>query len=264
MADNKVAPIIIKKKKVSGGHGHHGGAWKVAYADFVTAMMAFFLVMWLMGSDEETKAAISHYFNHPNSPFKDGRDPASDSVHPMGERNGEGDTLLSGMDGLNPDDLVPNPVRSETYLEKYKEMAELLTEVMEGQAFGIDVNIDYLKFSVPESAIFKQGSSRFRQDADVYLSRVGRVLQGFKGYVAIEGHTDEVFLDGTRMGSVYEASIVKAVAVMDYLVDRNWIPEERVHPVGRGNRKKFTEDFAPQSQVKNRRIEFTLSYVDRS
>ena len=49
---SNVAPVIIKRKKVVGGGGHHGGAWKVAYADFVTAMMAFFMVMWILGMDE--------------------------------------------------------------------------------------------------------------------------------------------------------------------------------------------------------------------
>ena len=52
-ADGNVAPVIIKRKKVVGGDGHHGGAWKVAYADFVTAMMAFFLFMWLLNATTE-------------------------------------------------------------------------------------------------------------------------------------------------------------------------------------------------------------------
>ncbi|MEL6519599.1 MAG: flagellar motor protein MotB [Pseudomonadota bacterium] len=63
MADDGVAPIIIKKKKVSGGDGHHGGAWKVAYADFVTAMMAFFMLMWLLNATtEKQRKGIADYF----------------------------------------------------------------------------------------------------------------------------------------------------------------------------------------------------------
>jgi chemotaxis protein MotB len=61
----KLQPIIVKKIK-KGGHGHHGGAWKIAYADFVTAMMAFFLLMWLLGSTTEgDKKGIADYFNAP-------------------------------------------------------------------------------------------------------------------------------------------------------------------------------------------------------
>jgi chemotaxis protein MotB len=59
-------PIIIKKKKKH-GHGHHGGAWKLAYADLVTAMMAFFLVMWIIGLDVNTKQGIASYFNNPGA-----------------------------------------------------------------------------------------------------------------------------------------------------------------------------------------------------
>jgi chemotaxis protein MotB len=63
-AQGNAAPVIIKRKKVVGGGGHHGGAWKVAYADFVTAMMAFFLLMWLLNATtEKQRKGISDYFN---------------------------------------------------------------------------------------------------------------------------------------------------------------------------------------------------------
>src|SRR5262245_31400940 len=61
-------PVIVIKRKKAGHGGHHGGAWKVAYADFVTAMMAFFLVLWLMSADEDTRKQIASYFNNPSGP----------------------------------------------------------------------------------------------------------------------------------------------------------------------------------------------------
>src|SRR3954451_19131795 len=66
--DSAVQPIIIKKKKAA--HGHHGGAWKVAYADFVTAMMALFVVLWLMSSSEQTQKAVGGYFQDPSGKGK--------------------------------------------------------------------------------------------------------------------------------------------------------------------------------------------------
>ncbi len=67
MIDKVTRPIIIVKRRKSGDGGHHGGAWKVAYADFVTAMMAFFLVMWLVTSvNKEQRAAIFEYFKNPS------------------------------------------------------------------------------------------------------------------------------------------------------------------------------------------------------
>src|SRR5664279_3590906 len=61
-------PIFIIKRKRAGHGGHHGGAWKVAYADFVTAMMALFIVLWLMSADEKVKEEISAFFNNPTGP----------------------------------------------------------------------------------------------------------------------------------------------------------------------------------------------------
>src|SRR5450631_4313835 len=61
-------PIYVIKRKKAGHAGHHGGAWKVAYADFVTAMMALFIVLWLMSADEKVKEAISAFFNNPTGP----------------------------------------------------------------------------------------------------------------------------------------------------------------------------------------------------
>ena len=63
----KDQPVIIVKRSGHGKHGHHGGAWKVAYADFVTAMMAFFLVMWLVGQSKEVRAGVGGYFRDPGA-----------------------------------------------------------------------------------------------------------------------------------------------------------------------------------------------------
>src|SRR5438477_1267419 len=61
-------PIFVIKRKKAVHAGHHGGAWKVAYADFVTAMMALFIVLWLMSADEKVKEAVSAFFNNPTGP----------------------------------------------------------------------------------------------------------------------------------------------------------------------------------------------------
>ena len=77
----KLQPIIIKKIK-KGGHGHHGGAWKIAYADFVTAMMAFFLLMWLLGSTTEgDKKGLADFFGAPLKVAMAGGSGAGDASH---------------------------------------------------------------------------------------------------------------------------------------------------------------------------------------
>ena len=88
--DGAARPIIIRRKKVVAG-GHHGGAWKVAYADFVTAMMAFFLVMWLVATaDPQQRAAIFEYFKNPS--MQDG-----DSAKPAPGQNGPGGASTSAI-----------------------------------------------------------------------------------------------------------------------------------------------------------------------
>lgn len=79
MADESQRPIIVKRIK-KGGHGHHGGAWKIAYADFVTAMMAFFLLMWLLGSvSQGTLAGIAEFFRTPLKVALSGGEGAGDA-----------------------------------------------------------------------------------------------------------------------------------------------------------------------------------------
>jgi chemotaxis protein MotB len=89
MAEERVRPIIVKKIKKGGG-SHHGGAWKIAYADFVTAMMAFFLLMWLLGStSKEQKEGISEYFKTPLKQVL------------MGPSMGASDTIIKGGGGMD-------------------------------------------------------------------------------------------------------------------------------------------------------------------
>src|SRR5580698_894724 len=98
MAKEEKASVIIVKRRKQGGGGHHGGAWKVAYADFVTAMMAFFLVMWLVASvTKEQRAAIFDYFKNPS--MEDGK-----STKPAPGQNGPGGASTSVINmggGLN-------------------------------------------------------------------------------------------------------------------------------------------------------------------
>src|SRR3954471_9241218 len=85
MAATKPKKIVIVRKKKGHGHGHHGGSWKVAYADFVTAMMAFFMVMWILGMDQEMKNSIEGYFSNPvgyKKGYSGGKSPLSSGASP--------------------------------------------------------------------------------------------------------------------------------------------------------------------------------------
>ena len=257
----KKAPIIIIKKKKGGGHGgHHGGAWKVAYADFVTAMMCFFLVMWLMASDDETRAAIAHYFNHPNTPWSQKQDPTMSETPPMGDRKGTGDEILHGLNGAVPDDLVPDPIRRVNDLQDHKELGELAAELLDNQAYAIDVTIDYVKFSVPEDLLFKPGTAELHAGAAKYLGKLGQLFRGYRGYITIEGHTDNPPSAMGAFHNAYEYSLARAVRVMNYFIENHWVAEDRLMPIGSGGRHQVSPNTTEEGRKQNRRIEFTLSY----
>src|SRR4051794_29627100 len=85
LGESSDAPVIRIVKKKGGGGGHHGGAWKVAYADFVTAMMAFFMVMWIIGMDQNVRNSIEGYFSNPvgyKKGYNGGRSPLSSGSSP--------------------------------------------------------------------------------------------------------------------------------------------------------------------------------------
>lgn len=255
--------IVIKKKKGGGHGGHHGGAWKVAYADFVTAMMAFFLVMWLMGSDEETKAAISHYFNHPNTPFKDGRDPNSKEVHPLGESEGTGPGMMAGMAGLWPEDLLDRPKPVRDVMKEHKTISQMLEDLLEGQIYGLDVTQEHVRFSLPEHLLFEPGSSLLSRESREHLDVLGKILGGFKGFVTITGHTDEAGArageNGAAADNNWELSFGRALSVMRYL-KASGVKEEAMVPQGAGARRPYASNKDPGGRARNRRVEFTLSY----
>lgn len=259
----KEESVIIVKKKKGGGHGHHGGAWKVAYADFVTAMMAFFLVMWLMGSDEETKSSIEHYFNHPNTPYKGGRDPLSNTSNPLGEMQGDGESVLKGAEGQTPEEMVQSPARpSSEVLAEFRDIRSKVQSDLEALTYGIELSLDHLKFSVSEDQLFEPGSAELKPGAEQILEKIGKAVSHYSGYMTIEGHVDtKATSDQTGGISPYEFTMSRAVSVMNYFVSHRLMAEDRISPVGRGPKRALASNETEDGRHKNRRIEFTLTHL---
>lgn len=183
MADT---PIIIKKKKGHGDHGHHGGSWKVAYADFVTAMMAFFMVMWIMGLSDETKAQIQGYFNDPMG-FVKNQPKLKMNISPPGAPNtGKG----PGSGEANQGDEKELKEIKENLTEKIKSDADLskLLKYVE-----IEVTTEGLRIELVESTVatfFQSGSATILPQGMEFVRRVGPLIAQSHRAVVIEGHTD--------------------------------------------------------------------------
>lgn len=184
--------IIIKKKKVVGHAAHHGGSWKVAYADFVTAMMAFFMVLWIMGLSDDNKASIQGYFNDPagfmkNPPHSQVVVPTkgeSRSVpqSPREKGNGMGDFKGSDKQADTDAAYVKHEVE-----DKMKKLAEdshvVVTETSEG------ILIEFLEDVT--SVFFETGSATISPLGKQVIKQVVPIVEDTGRYLVLEGHTDK-------------------------------------------------------------------------
>ena len=172
MAPNRAQPIIIIKKK-SGHGGHHGGAWKVAYADFVTAMMALFIVLWLMGSSEKVKKAVAGYFNDPKG-----------TANLLG-------TTMSGngvaVTATKSDAMQKLKEKLEQEIQARKELVKLSKQI------EITVTPEGLRIELIEDkngTFFQSGSARLSNNGQELLALLAGELKTLPNNLLIEGHTD--------------------------------------------------------------------------
>ena len=242
----KLQPIIIKRVK-KGGHAVHGGAWKIAYADFVTAMMAFFLLMWLLGSTTEgDKKGIADFFNAPLKVALLGGSGAGDSSHVV--RGGGQD--LSRTTGqvkegespskrklLNIKSLEAEQKRAEvTRLEALKKKVEEALSAspklaaMKSQ-IRLDMTRDGLRIQIVDEQnrpMFDSGSAVVKPYMRELLREIGHVLSDVPNRITLEGHTDaQPFSGGERGYSNWELSSDRANASRREIV-AGGLPEDRM------------------------------------
>jgi len=251
MADDK-APIIIKR--INKGHGGaHGGAWKVAFADFMTAMMAFFLVMWLMGADEATKAAIADYFTTATI-FKGG----SDSVGKIGSTPNTSYSVLNGQEGGFDEADVVEPARPRpVYLQEHKVLSKLVDELFDGNAFSADYNSDYLKFAIPGNIVFQFGSTEISYEGKNYLKKLADVFKDYEGSVSIIGHTEKG--EGASDQANWELAFKRAMAIRTSLINDFGVMPDKLIPVAKSNAVESSSEEEKGINL-NRRVEFILRH----
>lgn len=243
MADKQ--PIIIRKRK--GGHaGSHGGAWKVALADFMTALMCFFLVMWLMGSDEEVKAAVANYFNNPTSALR--IDLSNKENIPLGDKTGAGANILVGADGEVPEELVQKP--SKPVLEGNTQAEDAADAAAKLASSGDRVMVEVMKFSVLENDLFVEGSTdKWKPGIEKIFQKIGRLAKNQeRGKLTIRGAW------GTSETGNYDFQVARTVAVARFLVDHKLVEDDRISTTMR--RKKPGADEGRNPATEAPRIEF--------
>ncbi|MFN0105696.1 MAG: flagellar motor protein MotB [Bryobacteraceae bacterium] len=174
----KEQPIIIIKKVISHG-GHHGGAWKVAYADFVTAMMALFMVLWLLNSSEETQKAIGGYFSDPEG---NGKMIGSDMAGAGGDAI---DLAAKDMESLKS-----KIAQSLKQSSKFKALQDKITMVVTGEGLRIEL----LESDV--GTFFQSGSPVPTEQATEIIGRLAQEVGQLPNKVSVEGHTDSKKFSG--------------------------------------------------------------------
>jgi chemotaxis protein MotB len=231
------APVIVRRSRKGDDHGgHHGGAWKIAYADFVTAMMAFFLLMWLLGSTSKyDKQGIEDYFNTPLSSLLGGNEgtaAARPSVVQGGGRDisdtRPGDGKKSQTQPTPPATVAPTVAPSDAArLEQLK--AKLTTLIEQSPALKafkdqirISITNEGLRIEIVDSQnrpMFPSGSSKLQPYAVTILTQIGAALNDVDNRISIAGHTDAVpYTAGPEGYSNWELSSERANAARRSLV----------------------------------------------
>ncbi len=274
---NQPAPIIIKRKKVIAG-GHHGGAWKVAYADFVTAMMAFFLLMWLLGATtEKQRKGIADYFNPtiPVNKVSGGGDGAfgGDSVFTDSTlaRNGSGAgvTLEDADTDTNGSTAVSETEQSDTLQpDDGADALEKIAEMLSGKA-GESMVSDLLQrhvitrltdegliveiFDIPGDPLFEGHDEATPVLEEIILS-IAEVFRLASNEIAVEGHIATVPL-AARENPVWERSAARANRARQLLIESD-VSESRMQRVtGFADRKPVAAD---RLSERNNRLEIIL------
>ena len=233
-------PIIIIKKK--GGHGgHHGGAWKVAYADFVTAMMALFIVLWLMNSSQKIQVAVSGYF----------KDPSGTAKKVGTGLAGTGENLqLAKQDMAKLKVELQKSIQSITDLDKLKKNIEM-TVTAEG------LRIELLESE--KGTFFDSGSSALNTSGQEMLALLAVELGKVPNHVSVEGHTDARPFTGKRSYSNWELSADRANAARR-LMQQSGLRPDQVSQV-RGFADQRLRNLRDAQDPSNRRISIIVQYI---
>ena len=242
MSEKTARPIIVIKKK--GGHGgHHGGAWKVAYADFVTAMMSLFIVLWLLNSTPQVKKAIAGYFNDPRGTSKK-----------MGtDMLGSGPSVT--IDQNNVEKLAESIKRA---IIKQKELDKLADQVelrMTDEGLRIEL------IDGKNGSFFESGSPKLTPDGQKLLDMIANQLKVLPNHLLLEGHTDAKPFGGGRPGySNWELSSDRANSARQ-LLEGSGVSEERVAQV-RGYAAQSLRLTADPLSPANRRISIVVQFQE--
>ncbi|MBM3461262.1 MAG: hypothetical protein FJX76_04095 [Armatimonadetes bacterium] len=248
-------PIIIKKV-VAGGHGHHGGSWKVAYADFMTSMLALFIVLWVIGQSKQTRQAIAEYFKDPS------KTPAEIVALIQDQKAKEKKPV--------PDpSLPPADEQDKKRLEMlYKRLMKVLENMKTDEGKKVSINVEWtdqgLRITLLDRAkapFFDIGSASPKTHTGRVLRVIGRELANLPNPVTIEGHTDRRQYRSESYGN-WELSTERGNAARRLLISGG-MGHDRVNEVrGYADTRLLHPDTPLDPE--NRRVSILVRYLKKS
>ena len=234
-------PIIILKRKARHS-SHHGGAWKVAYADFVTAMMALFIVLWLMNTSDHVRKAVAGYFN----------DPSGRSTQTGTDRSGSADSLPLTKDNINQiKQKLEQSIQQNMHLQALQNQV-IMTVTPEG------LRIELLESG--RGTFFDTGGTELSGSGKELLSLLAKQIGALPNRISIEGHTDAKPYSGDRPYSNWELSVDRANAARR-LMEEAGLRAGQVNQVRGFADQRLRLPQAP-FDPSNRRISVIVQYSD--
>jgi chemotaxis protein MotB len=249
----KDQPVIIVKKSGHAHGGHHGGAWKVAYADFVTAMMAFFLVMWIVGQSNPMKAGVAGYFRDPGV-FERGT-------------GGSAGIMPGAPKGITSPTPTPNDSDIAVAKEVLEQAAQRLREAIEQlpdfskikDRVEIEVTSEGLRIELIDTAndsFFQVGSAVLHSDSKQLLGVIASELGKIPNRVAVEGHTDARAFGGRAGYGNWELSSDRANSARRAMQESGLRPDQVDTVRGYAERRPRIAD--DPLDARNRRISIVV------
>jgi chemotaxis protein MotB len=249
--------IIIVKKKKKGHAAHHGGSWKVAYADFVTAMMAFFMVMWILGMDQHLRQAIEGYFSNPvgyKKGYASGATPISSGSSPASIKSNVV-FLASHEYQKRRFDKVADELRNK--VDSVAQIGKLRAKV---QIVVTDAGLRIELIDGVGDALFPLGSARLTDEGRATLMMIAEELARLENPISIEGHTDAAPFPPGATFTNWELSNARANAARRVL-ESTAISVGRIAEVT-GYADRQLRNPANPRDPSNRRISLLLPFVN--
>ena len=241
VSEGSEATIIIIKKKAGHGGGHHGGAWKVAYADFVTAMMALFIVLWLLSSSEKVKKAVGSYFQDP-----------SGSGKMMGSTmGGIGESLTITKDDMNQ--LKQKLEQAMKTIPKFDQMKNNIELTITSEGLRVEL------IETEKGMFFESGNAHPSDRGQELLARLATEIGRMPNTVLIEGHTDAKPYPGEASYTNWELSADRANSARHIMQESGMRPNQVAQVRGFADQRlRMPND---PTNPANRRVSVIIQYL---